>query len=63
MDIACDIGKPLGYWVQQTRQTGETVAVKILYDQPAATTGAVTSEDRAASIAHPSNYRDELAGR
>lgn len=31
MATACDIDKPIGYWVQQTRSNGETIAVKVLY--------------------------------
>lgn len=31
MDTACDMEKPIGYWVQQTRGSGETIAVKVLF--------------------------------
>lgn len=31
METACDIDKPIGYWVQQTLIGGETIAVKVLY--------------------------------
>ena len=30
MEKACDMDKPIGYWVQQTRIGGETIAVKVL---------------------------------
>ena len=26
METACDMDKPVGYWVQQTRSDGETIA-------------------------------------
>lgn len=31
MDTACDMNKPIGYWVQQMRSSGETIAVKVLF--------------------------------
>ena len=31
MDSACDIDKPIGYWVKQIRSGVETIAVKVLY--------------------------------
>jgi hypothetical protein len=34
MGTACDMDKPIGYWVQQTRSGGETIAVKVLYPSP-----------------------------
>ena len=38
MGVACDMKNPIGYWVQQVRANGETVAVKVLH---AAATGVV----------------------
>lgn len=34
MEAACDMEKPIGYWVQQTQSNGETIAVKVLYFFP-----------------------------
>ena len=31
MGVACDMKNPIGYWVQQVRANGETVAVKVLH--------------------------------
>jgi hypothetical protein len=31
MGVACDMKAPVGYWVQQVRANGETVAVKVLH--------------------------------
>jgi hypothetical protein len=31
MEVACDMKSPVGYWVQQVRANGETVAVKVLH--------------------------------
>jgi hypothetical protein len=32
-ETGCDMDKPVGFWVRQTRATGETLAVKVRYDQ------------------------------
>ena len=34
METACDMDKPIGYWVQQTRSYGETIAVRVPYHFP-----------------------------
>jgi hypothetical protein len=32
-ETGCDMDKPIGFWVQQTTASGETLAVKVRYDQ------------------------------
>jgi hypothetical protein len=32
-ETGCDMDKPVGFWVRQTRANGETLAVKVRYDQ------------------------------
>jgi hypothetical protein len=32
-ETGCDMDKPVGFWVRQTRANGETFAVKVRYDQ------------------------------
>jgi hypothetical protein len=32
-ESGCDMDKPVGFWVRQTRSSGETLAVKVRYDQ------------------------------
>jgi hypothetical protein len=32
-ETGCDMGKPVGFWVRQTRANGESLAVKVRYDQ------------------------------
>ena len=34
MEIACDMDQPIGYWIQQCRANGETLAVKVLHARP-----------------------------
>jgi hypothetical protein len=32
-ESGCDMDKPVGFWVRQTRSSGETLVVKVRYDQ------------------------------
>jgi hypothetical protein len=34
-ETGCDMDKPVGFWVRQTRASGETFAVKVRYDRAA----------------------------
>jgi len=45
MEIACDMHRPVGYWVQQVRGNGETIAVKVLHDAPHSQADVATTRD------------------
>ena len=57
-ETACDMDKPVGFWVQQMRASGETLAVKVHCDQADSQVQGVTISGNSESN-HSSRKMDE----
>lgn len=60
MEAACDMEKPIGYWVQQTQSNGETIAVKVLYFFPYSDRDGGQAGDVPVKPEHKSSPMSEL---
>ena len=56
-ETACDMDKPVGFWVRQMTSSGETLAVKVRYDQADGQVQGVTISGN--SVSNRSQKMDE----